>query len=76
MDLPNGYQSVYVGYPGDGSQLYFTAPSDYEARKFIEGAHPQVKSVFKTFMILTAKGSWIFRNGIMQVTGNINILED
>lgn len=74
--LPEGYQSLYIGYPGDGSQIIFTAASDYEARKFIESECPRVKSCFKTGATIVANGSYEIRYGFMGLAYNKNIMED
>lgn len=74
--LPEGYQRIYVAYPGDGSQIYFTAASDYEARKFLEAEHPEASSSFRTALLLKSKGSYGFRHGIMSLTWNKDILKD
>lgn len=76
MNLPEGYQPVYIAYPGDGREYYFTAVSDEEAKVYIKANYPLIMSAFRLGVIIKAVGNYSLRNGVSGTASFTNILND
>lgn len=62
-NLPEGYQTVYIFYPGNGTEDFFTAPNDKEAKELVIKERGEIGSAFSTSVIIKANGSYFFRYG-------------
>lgn len=82
-NLPEGYQTVYIYYRGNGTESYFTAPNDIEAKELVIKEKGEIGSAFSTSVIIKANGSYFFRHGWIPVycsdetnIMNFNTIED
>ena len=82
-NLPEGYQTVYIYYRGNGTESYFTAPNDMEAKELVIKERAGIGSAFPTSVIIMAHGSYFFRLGWIPVNCsdetnvmNLNTIED
>ena len=66
-NLPEGYQTVYIFYPGNGTEDFFTAPNDKEARELVIKMKGEVGAAFPTHVIIKSTSAYWFRHGWLPI---------
>lgn len=72
INLPEGYQPIFIYFSGNGGEEYFTASSKEQAAEIIlkEKGATEWNSAFVTNVIVKATRPYFFRNGLPMYIGD------